>query len=41
MFSPPPGAANTDLQTEPPINLPSLSRWHQRLGEVGMEVRLA
>ena len=31
----------THLQTEPPIDPSSLSRWRQRLGEVGMEELLA
>ena len=31
----------THLQTEPPIDPLSLSRWRQRLGEVGMEELLA
>jgi IS5 family transposase len=31
----------TDLQTEPPIDPSSLSRWRKRLGKVGMEELLA
>jgi IS5 family transposase len=31
----------THLHTEPPIYPSSLSRWRQRLGEVGMEELLA
>src|SRR3954453_22065813 len=31
----------THLQTEPPIDPSSLSRWRTRLGEVGMEELLA
>jgi hypothetical protein len=31
----------THLQTEPPIDVSSLLRWRQRLGEIGMEEMLA